>query len=55
MPFVKMQLEYLWKPDFVRSVFHDVLTLESLHDSTTLPTQAEQIISKSSLTKSKRL
>ena len=54
MPYVKMQLEYLWKPAFVRSVFHDVLTLKSLHDSTMLPTQAEQIVAQGVATKQKR-
>ena len=46
MPFVKRQLEYMWDPRFVRAVFHDVLTLNSLHEEGVTPAPAEQIVAK---------
>ena len=52
MPYVKNQLECLWEPRFVRAVFHDVLTLSSLHEDGVVPIQAEQIVAK--LTKPKQ-
>uniref|UniRef100_H2Z542 HECT-type E3 ubiquitin transferase n=1 Tax=Ciona savignyi TaxID=51511 RepID=H2Z542_CIOSA len=51
MQFVKRQLEYMWEPVLVRAFFHDVLTLNSLHDDTSVPVQAEQLSKPKSKTK----
>nr|CAB3267459.1 ubiquitin-protein ligase E3B [Phallusia mammillata] len=46
MHLVKKQIELLWNPLFVKAVFHDVLTLKSLHEEGTIPTQAARISSR---------
>ena len=46
MPFVKRQLEFLWNGHFLRILFHDLLTLPSLHNDDVTPSHAEEIANK---------